>query len=81
MGTTSNHTTTDTTNLTHHIPQIVLPHTSNESHTADADANIEGLEGQPQEQLPQAEAFVTGTTTADLIPSSSQQAPQVNKDL
>jgi hypothetical protein len=78
-GIASNHITTDITNLTHHMPQTVQSHTSTKSHAAGA--NTVGLEGLPEEQLPQTKAFVTGTATTDLIPLSLQQAPQVNQGL
>jgi hypothetical protein len=79
VGIASNHITTDITNLTHHMPQTVQSHTSTKSHAAGA--NTVGLEGLPEEQLPQTKAFVTGTATTDLIPLSLQQAPQVNQGL
>jgi hypothetical protein len=36
-------------------------------------------EGQPEQQLAQIEAFTANTVATNLIPQSSQQAPQANQ--
>jgi hypothetical protein len=69
---------TKTTLLTTHMPQTSHLHTSTKSHAVEID--IRGPEGPTGQQLPPPEAFATNTIIVDLIPSSSQQAPQHNQD-